>query len=138
MNSRAIGMPGMPKTISEVKQPIFIVPRHSLIDIINKQVVPARAAESKKRLIRFYAEIVARDNDDEDHRLPKALLDLARQRPKLGKLITQFLHQMISAIRFFLRINPILYINTPIMIISCLPQEMKMSQPRIKYIKVNI
>ena len=138
MNSRAIGMPGMPKTISEVKQPIFIVPRHSLIDIINKQVVPARAAESKKRLIRFYAEIVARDNDDEDHRLPKALLDLARQRPKLGKLITQFLHQVISAIRFSLRINPILYVNIPIMIIFCFPQEMKMCQPRIKYIKVNI
>ena len=58
MNARAIGMPGMPKTISEIEMPIFIVPRHSLIDIINKEVVPARAAEKQARLIRFY--IVAR------------------------------------------------------------------------------
>ena len=96
MNARAIGMPGMPKTISEIEMPIFIVPRHSLIDIINKEVVPARAAEKNKRLIRFYADIVARDNDDEDHRLPKPLLDLARQRPKLGKLQTRLAFAGIS------------------------------------------
>ena len=44
MNARAIGMPGMPRTISEVEKPIFIVPRHSLIDIINKEVGPGCSA----------------------------------------------------------------------------------------------
>ena len=87
MNDRAIGMPNMPKTVSEIKNPIFIVPRHSLIDIINKEVVPARAAQKKARLIRFYADMVARANDDEDHYLPRNLLEIARNRPKLGKCL---------------------------------------------------
>ena len=83
-NSRAIGMPGMPKSIADLDNPCFVVPRHSLIDIINREMIPALAAKAQTRLIRFYADIVAQDNEDMDYVLPPSILDLARKRPRTG------------------------------------------------------
>jgi len=36
---------------------IFIVPRHTLIDIINREVVPFKAKFRNKRLVSFYVDI---------------------------------------------------------------------------------
>ena len=83
-NSRAIGMPGMPQSLADLDNPCFVVPRHSLIDIINREMIPALAAKAQTRLIRFYAEIVTLDNEDMDYDLPPTILDLARKRPRTG------------------------------------------------------
>ena len=58
--------------------PAFIVPRHSLIDIINKKVVPFKAKQLNKRLISFFADITMQDNNNVGHSLPSQILNLAK------------------------------------------------------------
>lgn len=86
LNSRAIGnkLPGIPNHIFDLVNPAFIVPRHSLIDIINKKVVPFKAKQLNKRLISFFADITMQDNDNVGHSLPSQILNLAKNRPKKG------------------------------------------------------
>ncbi len=50
-----------------LNNPAFIVPRHTLIDIINREIVPFKAKLLNKRLVLFYADITTQDNDNVRH-----------------------------------------------------------------------
>ena len=84
LNARAIGAPGMPKTLANLDHPIIIAQRHTVINIINKEMIPARAKEAGKRLIKFYPEIKGVDSNGGEYPLPEGLLKAARDRPRLG------------------------------------------------------
>ena len=64
--------------------PMFIVPRHTLIDVISKEVVPFKAAFLNKRSVSFYADITTQDNDIIGRDLHVQILNLAKKRPKKG------------------------------------------------------
>ena len=86
LNSKAIDnkQQGIPNHVFDLDNPTFIVPRHTLIDIINKEIVPFKAKLLNKRLVLFYADITTQDNDNVGHELPFQILDIARKRPKKG------------------------------------------------------
>jgi len=65
--------------------PKFIVLRHTLIDIINREIVPFKAELLNKRLVLFYVDITTQDNDNVGHELSSQILNLAKKRPKKGK-----------------------------------------------------
>ena len=89
LNSRAINnkQKDIPNHVYNLVNPAFIVPRHTLIDIINREIVPFKAKLLNKRLVLFYADITTQDNDNVGHELPFQILNLARKRPKKGKFI---------------------------------------------------
>ena len=93
LNSRAIGngLQGIPNHVFDLVNPIFIVPRHTLIDIINKNIVPLKAQRLNRRLISFYADITSQDSDNVGHELPMEILNIARNRPKKGKQNSNFI-----------------------------------------------
>ena len=56
MNSRAIDnkLQDIPNHVFDLINPSIIVPRHTLIDIINREIVPFKAKLLNKRLVLFY------------------------------------------------------------------------------------
>ncbi len=83
LNSRAINnkQQDIPNHVHNLVNPAFIIPRHTLVDIINREIVPFKAKRLNKRLILFYADITTQDNDNVGHELPFQILNLARKRP---------------------------------------------------------
>ncbi len=59
LNSRATNnkQQDIPNHVFYLDNPAFIVPRHTLIDIINREIVPFKAKSLNKRLVLFYAHI---------------------------------------------------------------------------------
>ncbi len=51
----------------DVVNPTFMFPRHTLIDIINREIVPFKAKLLNKRLVLFNADITTQDNDNIGH-----------------------------------------------------------------------
>jgi hypothetical protein len=84
LNSIAINnkLQDIPNHVFDLVNPAFIVPRHTLIHIINKEIVPFKTRLLNKRLVLFYADITTQDNDNVGHELPSQILNLARKRPK--------------------------------------------------------
>jgi hypothetical protein len=82
LNSRTINdkLQDIPNRVFDLVNPAFIVPRHTLIDIINREIVSFKAKLFSKRLVLFYADITTQDNDNVGHEF-----NLARKRPKKGK-----------------------------------------------------
>ncbi len=83
MNSRVINnnLQDIRNHVLELVNPTFIVPRHTLIDIIKREIVPFKAKIMlNKRLVLFYADITTQDNAYLGHELP--FQNLARKRPK--------------------------------------------------------
>ena len=93
LNLRAINnkLQDIPNHVFDLVNPAFIVPRHTLIDIINREIVPFKAKLLNKRLVLFYADITTQDNDNVGHELPSQILNLARKRPKKGKYFRKYL-----------------------------------------------
>jgi hypothetical protein len=88
LNSRAVNnsLQDIPNRVLDLVNPTFIVPRHNLIDIINREIVPFKAKLLNKQLVLFYADITTQDNDNVGHELPSQISNLARKRPQKGKL----------------------------------------------------
>lgn len=84
LNDRAIGngKPGVPASLADLKDPVIIVPRHTIINVINEHMVPRMAADENKRLIKFYSKITGVDSTGSEYELPDQLLKLARERPR--------------------------------------------------------
>ena len=89
LNSRAINnkQQDIPNDVYNLVNPAFIVPRHTLIDIINREIVTFEAKLLNKRLVLLYADMTTQDNDNVGHELPFQILTLARKRPKKGEFI---------------------------------------------------
>ena len=85
LNRRAIGAKGMPKSVAQLQDPVFIAPRHTLINIINEYMLPEMAKRAGKRLIKFYANIKGVDKTGREYDLPNNLQQAARERPREGK-----------------------------------------------------
>jgi hypothetical protein len=60
-------MQDIPIHVFDLVNPAFIVPRHTLIDIISREVVPFKAKLLNKRLVLFYADIKTQDNHNVGH-----------------------------------------------------------------------
>ncbi len=75
MNLRAINskLQDIPNYVFDLVNPAFILPRHTLIDIINREIVPLKAKLLNKRLVLFYADITTQDNDNVGHELPSKI-----------------------------------------------------------------
>ena len=86
MKLRAINkrLQDIPNHVFDLVNSAFIVPRHTLIDIVNREIVPFKAKLLKKRLVLFYSDITTQDDDNVGHELPSRILNLARKRPKIG------------------------------------------------------
>ena len=84
LNRRAIGAQGQPKTLAELAHPMIIVQRHTLINIINKEMIPTRAKDANQRVIKFYPDIKGVDSTGGEYTLPEGLLRAARDRPREG------------------------------------------------------
>ena len=84
MNSRAINnkLQDIPNHVFDLVNPAFIVPRHILIEIINREIVHFKAKLLNKRLVLFYVDITTQDIDNVGHKSPFQILNLARKRPK--------------------------------------------------------
>jgi hypothetical protein len=84
LNLRALNnkLQDIPNRVFDLVNPTFIVPRHTLIDIINIEIVPFKAKLLNKRLVIFYADITTQDNDNVGHELPSQIYNLARKRQK--------------------------------------------------------
>ena len=63
-----------PNNVFDLDNPTFIVPRHTLIDIINNEIVSFKAKLLNKRIVLFYANITTQDNDNIGHELPFQIL----------------------------------------------------------------
>ena len=65
LHSRAINnkLQDIPNHVFHLANPAFIFPRHILIDIINREIVPFKAKLLIKRLVLFHADITTQDND---------------------------------------------------------------------------
>ena len=73
VNSRAIDkkLRNIPSHVFYLVIPSFIVPRHTSIDIINKEDVRFNIAKRlNKRLVSFYADRTTQDNDNVGRELP--------------------------------------------------------------------
>ena len=81
----------MPNHVFDLLNSLFIVPRHTVSDIVNREVVSFRAKFLNKRLVSFYADITIQESDDVGHELHVYILNLARQRPNKGKQIIRYL-----------------------------------------------
>lgn len=86
LNDRAIGngKQGIPTSLADLKDPVIIVPRHTIINVINEHMVPRMAATAGKRLLKFYSKITGIDCFGAEYDLPDELLKLARERPRKG------------------------------------------------------
>ena len=84
LNSRAINnkLQDIPNHVLFLVSPAFIVPRCTLIDIINREIVPFKAKLLNKRIVLFYVDITTQDNDNVEHELPTQIVNLARKRPR--------------------------------------------------------
>jgi len=82
LNSREINnkLHDISNHVFDLVNPVFIVPGHVVIDIINREVVSFKANFINKRLVSFYANITIQDNDNVGHELPVQILNLARKR----------------------------------------------------------
>ena len=69
LNSRAINnkLQGIPNHVADLVNPALIVPRHTLIKIINREIVPFKAKMLNKRSVLFHAHITTQDNDNVGH-----------------------------------------------------------------------
>ena len=65
LNLRAINnkLQYIHKRVFDLVNPTYIVPRHTLIDIIDREIVPFKAKLLNKHLVLFYADITTQDND---------------------------------------------------------------------------
>ena len=72
----------IPNHVFYLVNPSFIVPRNTLIDTINKQIVPFKATLLNNRLVLVYVDIRTQDTDNVGHELPFQILYLAKKRPK--------------------------------------------------------
>ncbi len=81
LNSRAINnkQQDFPNHVFDLVNPAFIVPQHTLIDIINREIVPFKAKLLNKRLVLFYVVITTQDTDNVGHELPFQISNLARK-----------------------------------------------------------
>ncbi len=72
LNSRAINnrQKDISNHVYSLVNPAFIVPRHTLIDIINRENVPFKAKLLNKRSVLFHADITTKDDDNVGHELP--------------------------------------------------------------------
>ena len=70
-NSRAINnkLQDIPDRVFDLVNPAFIVPRHTLIDTINREILLFKTKLLNKRLVLFYADITTQDNDNVGHKL---------------------------------------------------------------------
>ena len=86
LNSRVIGngKPGVPASLADLKDPVIIVPRHTIVNVINEHMVPRMAANAGKRLIKFYSKVTGIDSFGAEYDLPESLLKTARERPHKG------------------------------------------------------
>jgi len=84
LNSRAINnrLNDIHIHIFDLVNPVFIVPRLTLIYIVNNEVVPFKATFLNKRSL--YVDITTQDNDNVGHDLPIQILNLARKQPQKG------------------------------------------------------
>ena len=87
LNSRAINskLHDSPNHVFYLVNPVFIIPRHTLVDIINREVVPFKAKFINKRLVTFYVDITTQDGDNVGDDLPVQILILARKKKKRYK-----------------------------------------------------
>ena len=76
LNLRAINnkLRNIPNYVFDLGNLVFIVPQHTLIDIINRDIVPFKANLLNKRLVLFYADITTQDNDNVGHELTSQIL----------------------------------------------------------------
>ena len=93
LNLRAINnkLQDISNHVFDLVNPAFIVPRHTLIDIINREILPFKAKLLNKRLVLFYADITTQDNDNVGHELPSQILNLAIKQPQKGKYFLIYL-----------------------------------------------
>ena len=84
LNSRAINnkLHDIPNHVFYLVNPIFIVPRHTLIDMVNRDVELFKAKILKKRLVLLYVDITTPYNDNVGHDLHVQILHLARRKKK--------------------------------------------------------
>ncbi len=75
----------IPNHVFDLVNPTFIVPRHILIDIIHRKIVPFKSQLHNKRLVLVYANITTQDSDNVGHELPLKILNLARKQPPKSK-----------------------------------------------------
>ena len=87
LNSRAINnkLQDIPNHLFDLVNRTFIGPQYTLIDIINREIVPLNAKLLNKRLVLFYADIITQDNDNVGHELTFQILNFAKKRPQKGK-----------------------------------------------------
>ena len=87
LNSRAINnkLHDIHNHVFYLVNPIFIIPRHTLNDIVNREVVPFKTIFFNKRLVTFDVDITTQENDNVGHELLSQISNLARKRPKKGK-----------------------------------------------------
>jgi hypothetical protein len=87
LNSRVINnkLQDIPNHGFDLINLAFIVPRHVLIDNINREIVPFKAKLLNTRLVFFYADIITQDNDNVGHELPSLIINLAQKRPPKGE-----------------------------------------------------
>ena len=65
--------------VFDLVNPLFMVPRHTIIDIINREVIPFIAKLLNNRLVSLYADITTQDNDNVGNELPIQILNLTRK-----------------------------------------------------------
>ena len=86
--------------------PVFIVTRHTLIDITNKENVPFRAKHlSKRSIYSFYARITTHDNDNVGHELHVQIFNL----PK-NKIKNKSMHILFCIINLYLYYSILNYV----------------------------
>ena len=75
LNLRAINnkLQDIPNHVFDLVNQAFIVPRHTLIDIINRECVPFKAKLLNTRLYLLYADITTQDHDNVGHELPSQI-----------------------------------------------------------------
>jgi len=71
MNSKAINnkLQDTPSHVFDLVNPAFIVPRHILVNIVNREIILFKAKLLDKRLVLFYADITTQGNGNVGHEL---------------------------------------------------------------------
>jgi len=72
LNSRETNnkLQDIPNLVFHLVNSSFIIPRHTLIGIINREIVPFKAKLLNTRLVLFYVGITTKGNDNSGHELP--------------------------------------------------------------------
>ena len=81
LNSRAVNnkLQDIPNRVFYLVNPAFIVPRHTLIDIKSREIVPFKAKLLNKGLVLLYVDITTQDGNNAGHELPSQIFILARK-----------------------------------------------------------